>query len=216
MHYEVLVEDASGKLLLEPLMEKVLGPHGDPHTWRIIKYKGIGRLPADLRGHLDPQKRILLDRLPKILRGYGKSRPPETNAVIVVVDLDTRDCKEFKAELNKVLSGCNPAPQTLFRIAIEEMEAWILGDRAALLAAYPRAKADILDSYKQDSICNTWEKLADAIHPGGARQLLSEGWPRPGVEKCTWAENIAPQMDVENNRSRSFQVFVEGLRRFAQ
>jgi len=35
-------------------------------------YKGIGRLPKNLKGTSDPSKRILLDQLPKLLRGYGK------------------------------------------------------------------------------------------------------------------------------------------------
>lgn len=45
MHFEVLVEDASGKLILKHLLEKILGPEGAPHTVKIHAYKGIGRLP---------------------------------------------------------------------------------------------------------------------------------------------------------------------------
>ena len=44
-----------------------------------------------------PEKRILLDQLPRLLRGYGKSLP-DSCAVVVVVDLDKRDCMEFKRE----------------------------------------------------------------------------------------------------------------------
>lgn len=73
MHFEILIEDASGKIALGNIIEKILGPEGKPHTRRIISYKGIGRLPKNLKGKTDPQKRILLDRLPQILRGYGKS-----------------------------------------------------------------------------------------------------------------------------------------------
>ena len=63
MHFEILVEDASGKIALESVLEKILGPNGQDHTYKIISYKGIGRIPKDLRGKTDPQKRILLDRL---------------------------------------------------------------------------------------------------------------------------------------------------------
>jgi hypothetical protein len=59
--------------------------------------------------------------------------------------------------------ACNPAPDTLFRLAIEEIEAWYFGDRDALLAAYPRAKLDVLGKYVQDSTCDTWELLAGAV-----------------------------------------------------
>ena len=43
--------------------------------------------------------------------------------------------------------------------AIEESEAWLLGDREALIAAYPDINLEILDTYVQDSQCGTWELL---------------------------------------------------------
>jgi len=111
-----------------------------------------------------------------------------------------------------ILNICNPKPTTLFRIAIEEGEAWLLGDRDALKTAYHRAKDQILSTYVQDSVCGTWEKLADAIYPGGSKKLKQLGWPYTGITKCEWASKIAPSLDVESNQSRSFQVFREGMR----
>jgi len=146
MHYEFLVEDASGRILLESVVEKILGPNGDDHTFRLHSYKGVGRLPTGMTGKIDVRKRILLDRLPVLMRGYGKSLQHQEAAVVVVVDLDRRDCTTFKQELLDVLNACNPAPTALFRIAIEEMEAWTLGDKAAILTAYPRAKQTVLNS----------------------------------------------------------------------
>jgi len=215
MHFEILVEDASGKIALESIVEKILGPNGQPHSSKIIPYKGIGRLPKGLQGKTDPRKRILLDRLPKVLRGYGKSLRTSSDAVIVVVDLDRKDCRTFKQELLDVLKACNPAPTTLFRIAIEEGEAWLLGDRNAVVTAYPKAKINVLSNYDQDSICDTWETLADAVYPGGSSALRKAGWPMTGVAKCEWAEKITPHMDVDNNFSPSFKVFRDGLRRLA-
>ena len=156
MHFEILVEDASGKIVLESAMGKILDQIGQDHTYKIFSYKGIGRMPKDLRGATDPQKRILLDRLPRLLRGYGKSLKDSPAAVVVVVDLDDKDCLVFKQEMLDILDTCNPQPLTLFRIAIEEGEAWLLGDRNAVKSAYPRAKDQILNAYHQDSICGTW------------------------------------------------------------
>lgn len=215
MHFEILIEDASGKIALEFILEKILGPNEQDHTYRIIPYKGIGRIPKDLRGTTDPQKRILLDRLPKLLRGYGKSLQDFPATVVVVVDLDDKDCLAFKQEMLDILNACNPQPTTLFRIAIEEGEAWMLGDCNAVKAAYPRAKDQVLNAYVQDSICGTWEKLADAVYPGGSQRLRQLGWPHTGQVKCEWANNIAPHLDVENNQSRSFQVFRDGIRNLA-
>jgi hypothetical protein len=205
----------SGKIALGSILEKILGPERQDHTYRIISYKGIGRIPKDLRGTTDPQKRILLDRLPKLLRGYGKSFQNFPAAIVVVVDLDDKNCLTFKQELVNILSGCNPQPTTLFRIAIEEGEAWLLGDHNAVKAAYPRAKDQVLNAYEQDSICGTWEKLADAVYPGESQKLKQLGWPHTGRAKCEWAKNIAPHLDVDLNQSNSFQVFRDGIRKLA-
>ncbi len=215
MHFEILVEDKSGKIALESILEKILGLNGQDHTYRIISYKGIGRIPKNLRGTIDPQKRILLDRLPKLLKGYGKSLKDFSAAVVVIVDLDDKDCLAFKQEMLDILNDCNPQPATLFRIAIEEGEAWLLGDRNAITSAYPRAKALVLNAYTQDCICGTWETLADAVYPGGSQKLKNLGWPYTGQAKCKWAENIGPHLDVDGNCSKSFQVFRDGIRNLA-
>lgn len=211
MHLEILVEDASGGFLLDELLPKIIGQNGQSHTWRIHPYKGIGRLPKDLRGKTDPSKRVLLDRLPAILSGYGKSLHAQDAAVLVVVDLDDRDCRALKKEMVAVLNRCHPRPRALFRIAIEEAEAWLLGDRHAVVKAYTKTKANALDSYDQDSICGTWESLADAIFPGGSDALKAEGYPRIGEEKCNWARRIGALVNVETNKSPSFQVFRSGV-----
>ncbi len=213
MHFEILVEDRSGKILLNAIMDRVIDL--EDHTYRVISYKGIGHIPKNLKGSTDPKKRLLLDRLPKLLRGYGKSLQGISAAVIVVVDLDDKNCLTFKGELLNLLKRCNPKPKTLFRIAIEEGEAWLLGDRKALKVAYPRAKDQVLNSYVQDSICGTWETLADVVYPGGAQRLRQLGMPHTGQAKCQWAEKIGLHMDVERNRSRSFQVFRDGIRDLA-
>ena len=211
MHFEILVEDASGKIALESILERILGQNGQNHTYKIFSYQGVGHIPKNLKGKTDPKKRMLLNQLPKMIRAYGKSLQDFPAAVIVVVDLDDKDCLEFKQELLDILNTCNPRPTTLFRIAIEEGEAWLLGDRNAVKAAYPRAKEQVLNQYVQDSICATWEKLADAIYPGGSQKLKRLGWPHTGRAKCEWAEKIAPHLDVEVNQSKSFQVFRDGL-----
>ncbi len=214
MHLEILVEDRSGSISLEVMIEKILGANRAVHSWRIHPYKGIGRLPKNLSGVTNPSNRILLDQLPRILSGYGRSLQ-DSSAVIVVVDSDDRDCLNFKQELLDVLNVCNPRPIALFRIAVEESEAWLLGDRAAVETAYPNAKSSVLDGYVQDSICGTWEILADAVHLGGAQRLKRLGYPEMGKAKCEWAERIAPHLDVDRNQSKSFQVFRDGIRNLA-
>lgn len=209
MHIEVLVEDSSGERLLAQLLPQILGEQGQSHTWRLKAYRGIGRLPKGLAAKGDPAKRILLDQLPRLLQGYGKT--PGIDAVVVVLDTDRRDCKTFLHDLQSMAGNCSPAPRTLFRLAVEEMEAWYLGDRVALLKAFPQAKREVLDRYVQDSACGTWELLADAVHAGGAAAIKKAGWPLPGQLKHEWAEKIGPFMDLQHNVSPSFVKFRDGL-----
>lgn len=209
MHIDVLVEDSSGHRLLEIIIPRIIGEFGEPHTWKIISYKGIGRIPKDLRPATDASKRILLDRLPDLLRGYG--RTPGIDGLIVVVDSDRRSCVDLLSELKAVAAACNPSPNVMFRIAIEEIESWYLGDRSALLSAYPRARLEILNRYEQDSVCDTWELLADAVHKGGSAALKRQGYAVAGSAKHEWAAQIGSKMDVANNNSPSFIKFRDGL-----
>jgi hypothetical protein len=208
MHFEILVEDQSGKKALEILVPKIIDPK---HTFKVIAYKGIGHIPKNLKSHINVSKRILLDQLLRLLRGYGNTFAgyPEDYpaAVILVCDLDNQCLKFFRKELNDNLNRCHPQPQTRFCIAIEEGEAWFLGDIPAIKEAYPRAKEAVLGEYVNDSICGTWEKLADAVYEGGATLLSEKGWQAVGAQKAEWASKIAPQMNVTKNASKSFNYF---------
>jgi hypothetical protein len=212
MHFEILVEDQSGEKMLNILIPKIIGSQ---NTFKTHYYKGIGRLPKNLNSNRDPVKRILLAELPRLLRGYGKTFSNYTDeypaSVIVVCDLDNKCLHSFRNQLIGILNSCNPKPETRFCIAIEEGEAWLLGDINAVIAAYPKAKAAILQTYNNDSICGTWEVLADAIYTGGAKALLKKGWQSIGYEKSQWAENITPNMEIDNNQSPSFNHFCDQL-----
>ena len=208
MHFEVLVEDLSGKKALDILIPKIIG---DQHTFRVTEYLGSGHIPKNLKSSTDASKRILLDRLPKLLRGHGKTFAgyPDNYpaAVIVICDLDDKCLKVFRQELFRVLNACNPRPETRFCIAIEEGEAWLLGDIPAIKTAYPNARNNVLNGYTNDAICGTWEILADALFQSGVTGLKKRGWRAVGREKSIWATNIAPNMDVKNNKSPSFRYF---------
>jgi len=217
MHFEILVEDQSGKKALDVLVPKIVGHE---HTFRVHQYKGIGRLPKNLTRKTDASKRILLEQLPKLLKGYGKTfanYPSDSPAaVILVCDLDDKCLKAFRQELFAILEACHPKPETRFCIAIEEGEAWFLGDIAAVKAAYPRARDAVLNAYVNDSICGTWECLADAIFPGGSKALSVKGWRAIGAEKSAWSEKITPHMDVAKNASPSFNYFRQKILKLAK
>lgn len=213
MHFEILVEDQSGKKALDILVPKIIG---NDHSFRVHSYKGIGHIPKGIKIAKDACTRQLLNKLPTLLSVYGKTfaaYPSDYPAVVIVVcDLDDKCLRSFRQELLSILNHCDPKPETRFCIAVEEGEAWFLGDMNALKTVYPKANEKELNSYSPDSICGTWEKLADVVYPGGAKKLSSFGYQAIGAEKSKWAESIAPLMDIENNTSPSFQYFRTKLR----
>ena len=172
MHFEILVEDQSGEKALEILMPKIIG---DQHTFQIHSYRGSGRIPKNLKSRTDASKRVLLDRLPKLLNGYGRTianYPTNFPAVVIVVcDLDRRCLKEFREELFA-----------------------------------------ILNSYQNDSICGTWELLANVVFPGGLSALKEKGRRAVGREKSAWAQKITPHMNINKNASPSFCYFRDKIR----
>ena len=96
MHFDILVEDQSGKKMLDILVPRIIG---DCHTVEIHGYKGLGRIPKNLAPKTNANKRILLDQLPRLLKGYGKTHakyPPDNPAaVILVCDFDDNCFKVF-------------------------------------------------------------------------------------------------------------------------
>lgn len=215
MHFEFLVEDQSGKKMLDILVPKIIGPD---HTIAIHAYKGLGRIPKNMRDAEDPTRRILLENLPKLLKGYGRTfagYPSSYRAVVFIIcDLDNKCLKEFREQLRAILASCNPLPDAKFCIAVEEVEAWFLGDVKAITDTYANAKIEILSLYVNDSICNTWETLADAVYAGGSEALSAKGWQVVGAQKSKWAEEITPNMDVAANMSPSFNYFCSKLKAF--
>jgi hypothetical protein len=214
MHFEILVEDASGMQLLDILVPKIIDTANN--TYRILSYKGLGNFPKNLHTTQDPSKRILLEQLPRLLKGYGRSFT-KNEAVVVVVDCDRRPCREFKQELKGVLAVCNPKPNVVFSIAIEEIEAWLLGDKPAIKMVYPNMNNQEYTTYQQDSVIGTWEKLADVtLHPKAARNLKKAAFYEVGKQKTEWAKNIGVNMDVHNNASQSFNYFKRKLEEIAK
>jgi hypothetical protein len=211
MHFEILVEDQSGKKMLENLVPQIFSPNNDNHTVRFRSYKGIGQIPKDLTSPTGANSRLLLDQLPRLLNAFGRTFAEYGDsykaAVIVVCDLDDKNRQDFLGKLQEMAYSCRHKPETRFCLAIEEGEAWLLGDVPAVKQAYPAAKDAVLQRYENDSICGTWELLADAVYEGGAKALKAKGWMSVGAEKSRWASEITPFMVVAKNKSPSFRHF---------
>lgn len=191
MNLEVLVEELSAKEALDHLLPKIV----PDVSFEMRVFRG---------------KEALLRELPARLRGYAGWIAAAETRVVVVVDRDDDDCVALKSRLVKMAAEAGlDQTRVLSRIVIEELEAWFFGDVSALRAAYPRVPASLGEQapYRDPDGINggTWQ----ALH----RVLREHGYHSKRFDKVAAAQAIAPHMDVESNRSTSFQIFRDGLRR---
>ena len=198
MHIQFLVEEPSSEAALQNILARILK---EQITYAIHPFRG---------------KSDLLKKLPDRFRGY-RTWIPDSWRIVVLVDADEGDCREIKAKLENAAIKAKLITksavrrgsqfQVLNRLAIEELEAWFFGDIGALNAAYPRISLSLGNKARDrdpDAILGgTWEALE--------RELKRVGYFPAGLNKISAAREISRFMIPERNRSKSFQVFRQGL-----
>ncbi|WP_333354940.1 DUF4276 family protein [Microcoleus sp. N3A4] len=198
LHLEFLVEEASLESALTQLLPKILPP---TVSSKIHAFRG---------------KRDLLANLPNRLKGYQAWLPPDWK-IVILIDEDREDCLNLKKQLEDIArlarlitkSSCqrDKSFQVLNLIVVEELEAWFFGDVQAICQAYPKVSANLANQqpYRDpDAIKGgTWEALE--------RVLQKAGYHPGGLEKYKASSDISQYMNPELNRSKSFQVFYQGL-----
>ena len=193
MQIEFLLEERSAEVALKLIVCKILS---DEVSCSFHAFQG---------------KQDLLRRLPNLLEGYRR-RTTDDRRIMVLIDEDREDCFQLKATLEEVAQAAGFVTkssasqegdfQVVNRLAIEELEAWFFGDMQALRNAYPRVSR------------NAQYQDPDAIENGTSEALwraLRRYYPQR-LPKTKVAQNIAQHMEPCRNTSRSFQVFVEGLK----
>lgn len=213
MHFQYLVEDQSGAALIRILMQKIVELYPNA-TYDCKGFRGIGGFTRK-NTIKETKTGKLLNDLATYLRGFDRSLQSFPSVIIVVLDSDDHDVQQFRSELEAVAMQNMIKIDHVFCLAVEEIEAWLLGDRHALLSAYPHAKMHVLNTYVQDSICGTWEVLADAVYPGGTSKLSREhaSFIEIGKLKAERAQNIGIHMDLKSNESPSFNDFIHEIER---
>ncbi len=196
----LLVEEESMRVALEALLPAVV--RGVPHE--VIVFQG---------------KADLLRKLPSRLAGL-RHEVPYGVRIAILLDRDDDDCRELVEKLRAAVQGAGLAVDragprrgdVLCRVACEELEAWFLGDVAALCAAYPSVPPTLADRAlfrDPDAVPGgTWERLE--------RVLQDAGYYRDRFPKTKVAAEVARDMRVDRNRSHSFQVTISGLRRLVK
>lgn len=217
MYFQFLIEDGSTKILIDHVMGKLRAQNPDRNIEYDSKsFAGIGHLSTT--GTVRERKGSgLLNNLPRYLKGIDKSlrNMGRQAAIVVVLDNDLRDQKKFQKQLEDEADKLCLSTDHVFCIAVREMEAWLLGDSSAILAAYPLARLQQLKRYQQDGLCETWQMLANVAYPGGMdglRKKARTSYTEIANAKEAWADKIGSRLDLDQNKSPSFQRMLHELR----
>lgn len=197
VHIEFLLEERSAEEALKIILPKILSDN------------------VSFRFHVFEGKYDLLQKLSSRLKGY-RSWIPADWRIIVLIDEDRQNCRELKERLEQAAheagfvtkSGAieRGSFQVVNRLAIEELEAWFFGDIKALRKAYPR----ISKTFQNRPKYRDPDAITGGTHEALAR-LLKQYYPK-WLPKTVVAQNIALHMEPGRNNSKSFQVFVDGLK----
>jgi hypothetical protein len=143
-------------------------------------------------------KSSLEESIPRKLRAWGV---PDARFVILR-DKDQADCRTVKRRLQD-LCAQGGRPDALVRVVCHHLEAWFLGDLSAVEQAFGLEGLDRRRGGRR--------ARRDPDGLPNAHQILKELVPQ--YQKLSGARRIGACLSPERNLSRSFQVFVEGLRR---
>ena len=206
MLIEILSEDKSGAVVVERSVERICDAEGSKVQVNVRPHRGCGSLPKDQNAKPPKFASSLLDLLPAKLRAYNSVYKGKELILIITMDTDNNDPEQLRKELYEAARTYAPDIRSVVGLSTEEVEAWMLGDREAVIDAYPDCNIKVLDSYEQDSVCGTWEVLCRAISEN-AEKLIDIGYPAIGHYKAQWAEEISKHMSPQRNVSPSFKTF---------
>ena len=206
MLIEILSEDKSGAVVVERSVERICDAEGTRAQINVRPHRGCGSLPKDQNAKPPKFASSLLDLLPAKLRAYNNVYKGKDLILIIALDTDNNDPEPMRKEIYEAARTYAPDIRSVVGLSTEEVEAWMLGDRAAVIEAYPDCDKKVLDSYEQDYVCGTWEVLCRAISDN-AEKLIEIGYPAIGHYKARWAEDISQYMMPQRNVSPSFNTF---------
>lgn len=199
MQVVFLLEEESAEDALRQLVPKLLPEHCVTYFQSLGGWQG------------------LVDNLPNLLRGYQRRLTQlgqHDLRIVVLLDADgiaerrlkiLEDAAQAAGLLTRLQAGEGQLFHVINALAVQELEAWFLGDREAIMAAYPKVG---LQHFKGiDKEPEKHPKPNDVLWRifKEARLFLA------GKRKREWARTIAPHLDPARNRSASFRYFCQSL-----
>lgn len=155
---------------------------------------------AEVRFLVFEGKQDLEKRMVRTMRAWQQ---PEARFV-VMRDQDSGDCKQIKQSLLNRCREAGRADRSVIRIACRELESWFVGDWAAVGNAFSVPKLAALSG---KALYRDPDRLTKPVNE--LRKVI------PTYQKRDGARRIGPYLNLDSNRSNSFLVFVEAVRRLA-
>ena len=144
-------------------------------------------------GKYDLEKNLM-----KRIRGYLVPN----SFFVILQDQDSSDCKELKKRLVQL---CKKAGKTNFivRIACKEIESWYIADLGAVECAL-----DIKNLQKKYQNRKPYNNPDFIVKPSQLLDKITKG----KYQKVSGSRSIGPELDLNNNMSRSFTNFIKGIK----
>lgn len=185
----IFTEEPSAKKVFDHILPKILP---DDVGFRVYPHQG--KMDLD---------KALKSSVPTISRIPG-------SRIIITRDQDNNDCKLVKKDIQEIIEH-NCSCEFKIRIVCRELESWFLGDLKAIKAAYPRFNPGLYQSRADfrniDNITSPSKYLL---------KIIPEFKKKSSLPKLEVADSIAPHLDLNMNRSSSFNHTLKALKSFAQ
>jgi len=184
-HVEFLLEETSMENLLSIILPQIL-----PEGYEL-------NVNCFLRPHQG--KSDLKKSVPNKIKAFSKFFKP--SKIIIIQDQDSNDCVLLKSKLIELCETNGTCP-ILIRIACRELENWYLGDMNAIEKVYPKFKPK---SHKYRA------KFRNVDNCFGSNELerIVEGFQKGYASK-----NIPNYMNLNKNKSHSFNQLISGVKIF--
>lgn len=176
----VMVEEPSMEIVVTSVAERL----GLMDRTIVIPHEGKSDLEASF---------------PKKLRAWSQKLSPK---FVICRDNDGGDCLKLKARLINMVPPETTHPYK-FRIIVQELESWYLGDLLAL------EKAGLLRVGRSAALAKQ-KKLKTPERLTNAKQEFHRLVNKNG--QLSLARRIAPFMNLDANASTSFSQFVDALK----